>query len=96
MEENSGVKFQQAMVALARQWVGQEDDPSQPQTVSIVLPDEPLAAASADVQHAVASVDVDWNELPNSAQTFFRDAGAAAGDVRRGAYQDYDGKGCPR
>ena len=39
-----------------------------------------LAAASADVQHAVASVDVDWNELPNSAQTFFRDAGAAAGE----------------
>ena len=42
MEENSGVKFQEAMVALARQWVGQESEPAQPQTVSIVLPDELL------------------------------------------------------
>ena len=42
MEENSGVKFQQAMVALARQWVGQEvdGDKSQPTTVSIVVPVE--------------------------------------------------------
>jgi phospholipase D1/2 len=44
MEENSGVKFQNAMVALARQWVGQEDGGSNPQqTVSIVVPDETLA-----------------------------------------------------
>lgn len=45
MEENSGVKFQQAMVALARQWVGQEDE-VQPQTVTIVVPDETLGSGS--------------------------------------------------
>ncbi|CAL1702944.1 unnamed protein product [Somion occarium] len=40
MEENSGVKFQQAMVALARQWVGDIEGPSIPANVSIVIPSD--------------------------------------------------------
>lgn len=40
MEQNSGVKFQQAMVALARQWVGSDNTTPQPENVTIVLPDE--------------------------------------------------------
>ena len=40
MEQNSGVKFQQAMVALARQWVGADSSTAQPENVTIVLPDE--------------------------------------------------------
>ena len=55
MEENSGVKFQEAMVALARQWVGQESEPAQPQTVSIVLPDELLSPRPGDVNVAGAT-----------------------------------------
>lgn len=48
MEENSGVKFHQAMVALAKQWVGQENqEEGQPDTVSIVLPDETLGNTAA-------------------------------------------------
>lgn len=41
MEENSGVKFQQAVVALGRQWVGNDLDNEgtwQPDSVSMVLP----------------------------------------------------------
>lgn len=41
MEENSGVKFQEAMVALGRQWVGNDNDNEgtwQPDSVSMVLP----------------------------------------------------------
>ncbi|KAI0338808.1 phospholipase D/nuclease [Trametopsis cervina] len=41
MEENSGVKFQQALVALSRQWVGHAPDGDAAQTsVTIVVPDE--------------------------------------------------------
>lgn len=47
MEENSGVKFQHAMVALSRQWVGQENGKDQPQSVSIVLPDETNSSGAA-------------------------------------------------
>ncbi|GJE90640.1 phospholipase D [Phanerochaete sordida] len=47
MEDTSGVKFQQAMVALAREWVGQsEDGTPQQQSVMIVLPDETLGSSS--------------------------------------------------
>lgn len=48
MEQNSGVKFQQAMVALAKQWVGHADsEPGQPEDVSVVLPDETLGNTAA-------------------------------------------------
>lgn len=38
IEENSGIKFHQAMTALARQWVGPNEGPSDPVTVSVVVP----------------------------------------------------------
>ena len=38
MEDNSGVKFQQAQVALARQWVGNEQGPWIPKDTTIVYP----------------------------------------------------------
>jgi phospholipase D1/2 len=38
MEANSGVKFSQAQVALARQWVGDSGDPDMPSEVTIQLP----------------------------------------------------------
>ncbi|KAH8091773.1 phospholipase D/nuclease [Cristinia sonorae] len=40
MEENSGVKFQQAQVALARQWVGDIAGERDPSEVTIVLPSD--------------------------------------------------------
>lgn len=50
MEQNSGVKFQQAMVALAREWVGDsfhkgvsKPGVDSPDTVSIVLPASEIA-----------------------------------------------------
>ena len=51
MEENSGIKFHQAMTALARQWIGPREGPSDPTTVSVVLPTgkaliEPSAAGT--------------------------------------------------
>ncbi|KAH9971268.1 phospholipase D [Russula compacta] len=39
MEANSGVKFNQAQVALARQWIGDSADPNTPSEVTIKLPD---------------------------------------------------------
>ncbi|KAI0804784.1 phospholipase D [Irpex lacteus] len=49
MEENSGVKFQQALVALARQWVGKAPDGDADQTsVTIVVPDETNAGATLE------------------------------------------------
>lgn len=39
MEANSGVKFNQAQVALARQWIGDSADPNMPSEVTIKLPD---------------------------------------------------------
>ncbi|PSS38102.1 hypothetical protein PHLCEN_2v82 [Hermanssonia centrifuga] len=65
IEETSGVKFQQAMVALARQWVGQEDGPSQPQTVSIVLPVENDNNA-ADVAGTKNDTKTETYPLPRS------------------------------
>lgn len=40
MEENSGVKFEQAQVALARQWIGDMDKPSDPTNVTVVVPSD--------------------------------------------------------
>jgi phospholipase D1/2 len=49
MEENSGVKFQQALVALARQWVGKAPDGEAEQTnVTIVVPDENNTTATLE------------------------------------------------
>jgi phospholipase D1/2 len=42
MEANSGVKFSQAQVALARQWVGDSADPNMPTEVAIKLPEPTL------------------------------------------------------
>ncbi len=42
MEASSGVKFNEAQVALARQWVGDSADPDMPTEVTITLP-EPTA-----------------------------------------------------
>lgn len=39
MEASSGVKFNEAQVALARQWVGDSADPDMPTEVTIKLPD---------------------------------------------------------
>ena len=39
MEANSGIKFGQAQVALARQWVGDSADPSMPTQVAVKLPE---------------------------------------------------------
>ena len=39
METHSGVKFNQAQVALARQWIGDSADPSMPTEVTIKLPE---------------------------------------------------------
>ena len=55
MEQNSGVKFQQAMVALARQWVGADNTTSQPENVTIVLPDE--------TKGSTATVEGNWTRL---------------------------------
>ena len=43
MEANSGVKFNQAQVALARQWIGDSENPDSPTSVTIKLP-EPTSA----------------------------------------------------
>ncbi|EKM50988.1 uncharacterized protein PHACADRAFT_151417 [Phanerochaete carnosa HHB-10118-sp] len=67
MEEASGVKFQQAMVALARQWVGQsEDGAPQQQSVTIVLPDETLGS-SASVEGNKNALKSETYPLPQSA-----------------------------
>jgi phospholipase D1/2 len=39
MEANSGVKFNQAQVALARQWIGDSANPEVPTEVTIKLPE---------------------------------------------------------
>jgi phospholipase D1/2 len=39
MEANSGVKFNQAQVALARQWIGDSANPDAPTDVAIKLPE---------------------------------------------------------
>lgn len=66
MEENSGVKFQQAMVALARQWVGQADDGDpQANTVSIVLPDE-NGVTTAAVEGTKNTLKTETVPLPQS------------------------------
>ena len=65
MEENSGIKFQQAMVALARQWVGQEDD-GQPQTVSIVVQDETIATATSEGTGTKNALKTETYPLPQS------------------------------
>ena len=66
MEENSGVKFQQAMVALAREWVGAPDGAPQPENVTIVLPDEARPAADAAVEGAKSAVKTETVPLPAS------------------------------
>jgi phospholipase D1/2 len=42
MEANSGVKFNQAQVALARQWVGDSADPTVPTEVVMKVPEPTL------------------------------------------------------
>lgn len=39
MEAHSGVKFNQAQVALARQWIGDSADPNMPTEVTIKVPE---------------------------------------------------------
>lgn len=66
MEDASGVKFQQAMVALARQWVGQSEDGTPPQqSVTIVLPDETLGS-SAGVEGTKNALKTETYPLPQS------------------------------
>ncbi|KIP04639.1 hypothetical protein PHLGIDRAFT_75578, partial [Phlebiopsis gigantea 11061_1 CR5-6] len=65
MEENSGVKFQQAMVALARQWVGQDNDTPQPENVTIVLPDE-TQAGTTGVEGKKDALKTETYPLPRS------------------------------
>jgi phospholipase D1/2 len=43
MEANSGVKFNQAQVALARQWIGDSANPDAPTEVTIKLPEPTFA-----------------------------------------------------
>ena len=43
MEANSGVKFNEAQVALARQWIGDSENPDTPTEVTMKLP-EPTSA----------------------------------------------------
>lgn len=64
MEENSGIKFQQAMVALARQWVGQ-DDVAPAENVTIVLPDESLGV-TAQIDGQKNPLKTETYPLPHS------------------------------
>ena len=67
MEEGAGVKFQQAMVALSRLWVGPVDsaDKSQPQKVSIVVPEDADAPKkSSESSNSKASAKVETFDLP--------------------------------
>ncbi|KAI0086021.1 phospholipase D/nuclease [Irpex rosettiformis] len=49
MEANSGIKFQQALVALSREWVGKAPDGDAEQTsVTIVVPDESITTATIE------------------------------------------------
>lgn len=49
MEQNSGIKFQHALVALAREWVGRAPDGDEEQTsVTIVVPDDSDTVAALE------------------------------------------------
>ena len=76
MEEKSGVKFQQAMVALARQWVGQEDSGSPgPKTVSMILP--------SDTDNTKAAMEGTKNELKTEKFDLPESVDAAAQVIKR-------------
>ena len=65
MEDHSGVKFQQAMVALSRLWIGpvNPDDKAQPTTVSVIVPqDQPQDSSKSD--NSKNSVKAETFDLP--------------------------------
>jgi phospholipase D1/2 len=61
MEANSGVKFNQAQVALARQWIGDSENPDTPTEVTIKLP-EPTSAGI--VVNEKAEVKTETYQMP--------------------------------
>ena len=63
MEASSGVKFTEAQVALARQWVGDSADPDMPTEVTVQVP-EPTAEGI--VLSDKAQVQTDKYPLPRS------------------------------
>ena len=78
MEASSGVKFTEAQVALARQWVGDSADPDMPTEVTIKVP---KPTAEGIVLSDKASVQTEKFPLPRS----FRDAEDVVKRFERGA-----------
>ena len=65
MEDASGVKFQQAMVALAKQWVGRDDGGSPgPKNVSIVLPVDNNDSTTAAMEGTKNELKTETFDLP--------------------------------
>ncbi|THH27911.1 hypothetical protein EUX98_g6279 [Antrodiella citrinella] len=67
MEDYSGVKFQEAQVALARQWVGKLDGPDTPQDVTVVYPSD---AAYNDKAVLQGSSEKKENKVEPKKETF--------------------------
>lgn len=69
MEEKSNVKFQQAMVALARQWVGQEPDGGhEPTSVTIVLPVDNPVNTTATIEGTKNQLKTETYKLPRTVE----------------------------
>ena len=78
MEASSGVKFTEAQVALARQWVGDSADPDMPTEVTIKVP---KPTAEGIVSSDKAEVQAEKFSLPRSV----RDAEDVIERFERGA-----------
>lgn len=83
MEANSGVKFNQAQVALARQWVGDSADPNMPTEVAIKLP-EPTSEGivlsdKTEVKSEKYPLPQQYSDAVAVIERFERGAGAIVG-----------------
>lgn len=83
MEANSGVKFSQAQVALARQWVGDSADPNMPTEVAIKLPEPTLEGIvlsnKTEVKSEKYPLPRQYSDAVAVIERFERGAGAIVG-----------------
>ncbi|CCM01548.1 uncharacterized protein FIBRA_03606 [Fibroporia radiculosa] len=66
IEEDSGVKFHQAMVALARLWIGRDEETTAPKDVSVVLPTGNYNVEDLSPSGGKAELKTETYSLPQS------------------------------
>lgn len=80
MEENSGVKFHEAQVALSRQWVAGDELTTQKQIILVVPEEESLVPADKSKAQSTVKVDIPVDD--NAAREVVEKFEGGARDLR--------------